>query len=523
MLAILLSVVLPCFSPGVDPPAAVSLAPSVSPSVSLSASPSAAPTAFDDQDEYKQKRAAAGSDVKKLWALVDWCEARGMQKERKSCLRLIVRQEPDDEKARGLLGHVYYDGKWFTTEKKLEQYKADQAKARAKEQEKEAKAQGLVRFGDRWVDPAHLPYLEQGLVQNEYGEWIDPIAVQRLADGWVQQDLVWIAPEEQSNLKKGLWKCGDKWLSEADANAYHAELFRWWEIPTDHYILQTTTDRKSAETIAKAIDETYGDLMRLFGTAPVGKPHVVVLRSLDQYNRFAGGDESFGVPPTEGTGWSSANSIYFADAWFDDDRNFLGAGVTYWNADDENDVRFANHWVRHAAGLSFIEGLDPSPEAIATVQAGSNARMARFVADFWKEKLLPLWIRYGAATYVERYYIARYDNDKLWVRNWSVGNILNRGGLDPIGTILDFRIDLSSPESAAASEKLFNESGLLWAFVLDGANTDVKAKHGAFKAALKAVRTADSKEARKALEGAIRDLGDALRANETELRTFGGL
>lgn len=482
-----------------------------------------APVSVDDVAEYKKKREEAGKDVAKLWKLVDWCESRGMKKERKSCLRAIVKAEPDDEKARELLGHVFYDGKWFTTAKKLEKYKKDAAKRKAKEEEKLAKEKGLVRFGDSWVDPKDLPYLEQGLVKDEFGDWIDPVAVKRLAEGWVQQDLVWVSPDEVANIDKGLWKCGEQWLSEADANAYHSDFHQWWVIPTDHFTLMTTCAREDAKKIALAVDDTYRDLVRIFGTNPVGKPHLLVLNSIDQYNVWAGGDEGLGINPTESTGWSSANSTFFADAWIDEERNFKGAGVTYWNAADENDVRFANHWVRHAAAQSFIEALDPSPEACSDLKTSSSPRMEDFVRDFWDEKVLPSWLRFGAATYVERYYLDRFADDKLWVRNWSVGNILNKGGLDPIGTILSFKIDLGSQEGADSAAKMFNEAGLLLAFALDGKNADVKKAHGAFKAAFKEFRAEGTDANRKACEKAARAFGDSLRSAEGDLRTWGGL
>lgn len=481
------------------------------------------PAVVDDLDDYKKQREEAGKDVAKLWKLVDWCEARGLKKERKSCLRAIIKVEPDDEKARELLGHVFYDGKWFTTAKKLEKYKKTEAKRKAKEEEKMAKEKGLVRFGDSWVDPKDLPYLEQGLVRDDSGEWIDPVAAKRLAEGWVQQDLVWVSPDEIPNIDKGLWKCGDKWLSEADADAFHSEMLQWWVIPTDHYTLMTTCNREDAKKIALAVDDTYRDLVRFFGTNPVGKPHLLVLNSIDQYNLWAGGDEGLGINPTESTGWSSANSTFFADAWIDAERNFRGAGVTYWNAADENDVKFANHWVRHAAAQSFVEALDPSREATSELKSSSNPDMQDFVEDFWREKLLPNWLRFGAATYVERYYLDRFADDKLWVRNWSVGNILNKGGLDPIGTVLSFQIDLGSQEGADAAPKLFNESGLLVAFLLDAKSASVAEAHGAFKAAFKAYQGQSSTENRKAAEKAIRGLGDALRSAESELRTWAGL
>ena len=367
-----------------------------------------------------------------------------------------------------------------------------------------------------------MPYLEKGWVKNEYGEWVDPVAAKRLEEGWVQQDLVWVSPDEKANIDKGLWKCGDAWLNEADADEYHSELMQWWEIPTDYYVLRTTCARKHTKDIIQKIDETYRDLMRFFGVGPVGKPTVVVLSSIDQYNVLAAGDDFLGIQGTELLGWSSANPIFFADFWFTEEGQFDGSGVTYWNADYKNDVLRANHWVRHAAAQSFIDAIDRSRETFEDLKSG-NMSGERYASDFWREKALPNWVRWGAAAYVERYYVDRFSDDKFWPRTWSVSNILNKGGMDPVGTIVEFEISLESEELATQSTKLFNEAGLLVAAILDAKNAELMKAHGAFKQAFKKYVQSRSKETKRDVEKAVRALGEALRNAEGDIKTFAGV
>ena len=103
--------------------------------------------------------------------------------------------------------------------------------------------------------------------------------------------------------------------------------------------------------------------------------------------------------------------------------------------------------------------------------------------------------------------------DPHWRRSWSVSNIANKGGLDPLDRIFAFRITV---DDIPRSNKLINEAGLLVAFVLDGKCTPVVQKHGALKAAL------SSGDAKK-IEQAAGELAETIAENEAELRSFAGL
>ena len=101
-------------------------------------------SAQDDLAEYKRRRKAADGNTEALWKLVDWCELQSLRKQRKSCLRAILKLDDDDTKAHELVGHVFYGGQWFTSKSKLRSFKKKTEAAAQKEEERVAKEQGLT-------------------------------------------------------------------------------------------------------------------------------------------------------------------------------------------------------------------------------------------------------------------------------------------------------------------------------------------------------------------------------------------
>jgi hypothetical protein len=464
---------------------------------------SGAPPAVQDQDrktEYETRRKAAGGNVKKLWRLFDWCEAHGLNREGRSVLRAIIELD-DSKKAHELLGEILYDGQWFTSPRKVEEYK----RRRLRE---EAKRTGKIIYDGRLVDPDDVPYLERGMIKTDEGEWLTAEDHQRLQQGWLRQDLEWISPDEVGYINEGLFKCGDQWLALEAANNYHAELGQWWRIPSDHFVLYSTCDRDTAERAIWEAERIYSELVRLFGRGPEGKVMLLVLASHEQYNTFSRGTET---RPVEGDrALSSLHGAFLSELWPEPYVNgFHAAGVAYWDIDTEVGAAFGRTFVRHAAGQSFVEALDPSP-AFATQLARGEVAPDRF----WEEKKLPEWLRYGAAGYVERYFVdssnPESDGGPLAWRTWSLTNLANAGGLDPIEMVFEFAL---SPNDEKGAAKLLNQSGLLVAFILDGDCKPVVAKHLALKSALKK---------RKGVEKATRALEKEILKNESRLRKFAG-
>lgn len=452
----------------------------------------------DPKVEYERRFELAKGDIKKLWVLHNFCLTNNLKREDRKVLREILKLDPDHQEAHEAAGHIFYDDQWFTSKKKYQKYKAEKEEA-------EALAKGWVRYKGEWTDPAVVEKLEAGLVQDEEGNWLTPEQLKYREEGWVQFDLDWIPPNEQENIKKGLFKCGDQWLSESDANQYHKLPSRFWKIPSDdgRFIVYATVDREIALKALSNAEEAVPDLMRLFGRAPDHPVVFVVLRSTEQYGRFAAGDQTFGTPETELRGLSSLYGAYFADVWFDEELNHMGAGVSYWDHDAPAGDQFGELFARNAAGLSFVEGLDPSP-----VEQAKFKKTRKFgLNEFLAEKKLPQWLHYGAAAYIERYRLVGGVNvDPLSLRRWSISNVEKRGGLDGVSTILRMKLSADRP---AESEKLINECGLLVAFILDGDNEDVKAKHAAFRAAFSSGQPFE--EELKALEDSLKNAAADVR------------
>ncbi|MCP3917893.1 MAG: hypothetical protein GY711_20290 [bacterium] len=455
-------------------------------------------------EEFDKRLEEAGKDPKALWDLVLWCESTERDKNVRKVLLKLVRVEPDHREARAKLGHEHFDGKWFTSEKKLAAYKKKQAKERAEEL-------GLVEYEGEWVRPEDVPFLEKGMVKNDEGRWVSKEELEKIEAGWIRQDLVWVAPDEIEKISEGLWKCGDEWLSLEAANAWHAEFGRWWRIPGDHVLLSTTCDRETAMKALDELERAYRDLVRAYGSPTPDLVELLVLRDVEQMERIAEGNPEFGFPATDGAGMANSGRAFFADGWFDpESKKWNGMGVSFWDVEAENGEKFAVHDVRLALGLSYANIMDPSPKAVA--KAEKKGPGSRWVEDFESEKKLPTWFRWGSAAHTSRWYEATVERggDPLWVRKWSSSNLSAQGGLHSWSTLFDFPISGDNAETT----RLVNEAGLLVAFMLDGKCTPVTEAHGAIKQALK-----EGKDTGKIFA----QLRKELEKHEAELRAFAGL
>jgi hypothetical protein len=468
-----------------------------------------------DEAEYERQRKLADKDADKLWDLYDWCLQKKLEKQAKSCLRRIVQLKPDDEKAHKLLGDVSFDGKWFPSEKKVEEYKKQQAEKLAKDAEKSAKEKGLVKYKDQWVPAADLPFLQKGLTKNDKGEWIDPEEQKKLAEGWTKQDLDWVSPQEKENITKGLWKCGDKWLETDPANEYHSEFFQWWRIPYQNkYVLYTTCDRKVAEEVQKNLANACDDLVKCYGYEPATPPAVIVLRNQQQYQSFAAGDQEEARPPSESSGISSTHYAYFADQGVNPETGeFAQWGVSYWDASTDTGPKFALHATRNALGQSFAEALDPSTKTMEKAKAEQ-----RFDSKaFWAEKKIPDWFRFAAAGYAERYFTdhnVKTGGNNRWAIEWSLQNLLSHGGMLPISQVLEFEPSVDKLDETTV---WYNRIGLVMYFMVDGKCAPVTEKLVAFQGALKTGKD------QKAVAAAAKALATELGRHDTDLRKFAGL
>lgn len=498
---------------------ALLLVPLLLPAASSSVPAAAAPLAAAQDAELDAKIAAAGRDVAKLLALAASCAAANQAPDAAKVYKKVIEVEPGNEVARKALRHQLYDGKWFESFAELSKYQREEA-ARMKEK-------GLARFQDKWVPEADVPFLKMGWVRGEDGAWTDPHeaalakeVAERQAGGYQfrADDSSWVAPDETEKWAALQWKCGDEWLDMEKANAYHAVVGRWWKLAGEHFVVWTTCAWDVGNLARWHADKTHADLVRLFGVEPRTAPHVVVLNGLEQYNQAAGGQ---GQTIDELEGFSSLHGAYFADGWYDATATpprFQGAGVSYWDAKDARASGWGPFWLRWAAAQSWVDAIDRSWNAIGDRIASGPGDPASAAAAFWGEKRIPRWLRYGAASYVERFMkdpAAGEGADPWTLRQFAFGEIKKGGGLRPLSDVFAFRLAL---EDLPSSSRMYQEAGLVVSYLLDGASGDaaLAAKHQAFQAALKSGSAADARSAATALEGALRE-------HEAKIRQFAGL
>lgn len=493
----------------------LSLAPGLLPTAPVSAPPR---PAWQEDAEVQKRISEAAGDVAKLLEVAQWCECNEKAAEAREVYKKILEIDASHEAAHKALRHHFYDGQWFESYVALSKYKREEAQR--------MKDKGLARYGEEWVPIADVPYLRMGWVRREEGGWASKHELDRAEQvkKWEEggyryrpEDMSWVAPDEVAKLEEDLWKCGDQWLPLEQANAFHGEIGQWWRYQdpeTKRFtVLSTCTHGADPKvsTVAWAAwyaDQAYPDLMRALGVAPKTSPELVVLRTTDQYNNFAAGDQAAGRPGVESSGASSVHYAFFADTWFDTTVNppeFKGLGVCYWDVDNPSLKPYGLHAIRNAAAHSYMEVIDPSWDAVSVALSSSQAVQPQ---AFWGEKKIPLWLRYGLATYCDRFFKDPSHENPWWAREWALANLRGKGELRPLADIFAFNIDPNNIEDAS---KLLQETGLIVSFMLDGNIPDVIKKHQAFKAALK--NGGDTKKAVEELQQVILDYEDALRAH----------
>jgi hypothetical protein len=470
-----------------------------------------------DDSEIDAKITAAGKDIAKLLELAGTCATAGKDDAAKRVYRKIIEIDASNEAAHKALNHQLYDKKWFESFAELAKYKREEAA--------KMKSKGLARYKDEWVLEADVPFLSMGWTKDTKGAWCNPadIAREKQAAEWKAagfqfraDDNSWIAPDDIDKWHPGSWKCGGEWVDQAKADEYHAKLGQWWELVGEHFVVASTCDWEGGNLARWHADQAYPELVRIFGVEPKQKPRFIVLNSLEQYNRAAGGTPPI-IPEVEG--YSSLHGAYFADNYFDFDAKpaqFLGAGVTYWDRKDAKVGEWGPFWSRWAAAQSFIDAIDPSWAAVGDRIASQAADETS--AAFWSEKKIPRWLRYGAASYVERFMknpapLVGVDPGKMRVDSFA--EIKKAGGLHKLEDIFKFALDI---KDVPGSGRLYQEAGLVVAYMLDGAaaNKELAKKHEAFKKALASGSKADAVAAAAALHA-------ELVKCERDIKKFAGL
>ncbi len=458
--------------------------------------------------------AAAGKDVAALARLAEgWQGEENLDAARQAWSR-VLELDSGHEGAHVGLGHHRYGITWFETYVALSAAKRAEAKRRLE-------AEGVVPFGDEWIPAADLPFRRMGWESLGAGEWAPPGTkerledeTQKLAEGWQLQHRTLVSPSEFDLWRGGKWKVGTEWLDLDAANAAHAQIGAWWEVPGEHFVALTTVIEEQSRWVAWWADQTQGDLVRMFGLMPKAKPEFVCLNGIAQYNAFSAGSAAAGQRPADASGYSSVHYAYFTDGWIDNVNGaplFRGTGAAYYDADDPALAPYGQHAVRHAAAIAWLEAVDPSWDAASQFVTSGGAFPDVL---FWGEKRIPRWMRYGAASYCERFFEDKNTaegGDPLWSRKWAIENLKKGGQLDALEDIFKLQFDTADP---AKSAHLIHSAGLVMHYIMDGNDKAVGRAFAAYREAL---------VARDDVTEPLAKLTKALGKAEKKIAKFGGL
>lgn len=460
--------------------------------------------------EFLERLEEAGEEIEALWALHQREDAAGRPEHSAVALRRIVRLQPDHTAAHLALGHLQEGDLWFT--------RAGAARAhRLRTSPDEARARGFIEHKGAWMHPADRARSSKGLRQDpESGRWLGAADRRRLEDGWLLLDEGWVSPEEAPLVDLGLWPVAGQWLPLPEADHRHALPVRPWVLPGPDVTVLATVDREVAERAREHVEAALPDLRRVFGVEPPPPLEVLVLRDEEQYDSHAFGSPDGSRRPTSSSRLHRVHSAFLAEADFrrvDRRLEHRALGVCYYDPLIPYGEKYGLHSARLAAGYSFVEALDPSPDAVkeALSEGGPGPD---FLTEFEAEKRLPAWLRHGGPVYAERFFrdpSVTGEGDPYWARAWSLANLAAAGGWRGLEEVLAFPID---PDAREDSRKLLIEAGLVVAFLVDSSCTPVRQAHARFLEQLASGRLT-AKD--------VRELEEALLAHEDDLLRFAGL
>ncbi len=453
--------------------------------------------------------------------------------------RRLLRVAPNHAQARGVAGHLrapeQLGNQWFTSQAAHDRFwqRQDRDTAHSK---------GWVEVNGFWMHPADRALVGKGLVKDlNTGEWLSADDRRRIDAGWARQDLTWIPPDAASRVDAGEWLVAGEWLTLEQANRRRSRVDSRWRIPSPEVVVHGTADRATLLRAQSEMIAALSALQRVFGIEPQLPLEALVLRDEEQYDTFAFGAPDGRRAPAHAGRMHVVHTAHFAESWFesagasaqatsglatgsvdttgDAGLRFEGMGVCYWDPAIPHGDSYGRHAARLAIGLSWVEAIDPSPKAVRdalrTLSRGS--KIPDHYAAYQAEKLLPAWLRWGAAVYAERYFrdpTVGPDGDAWWARAWSLQNLAERGGLRPLSEVLEFELDPGDPgDRGDPGEGLrwLLEAGVLVAFLVDGECPPVAKVHAAFVDALLKGRLHPKN---------VAALNDALVANEDALRAW---
>ncbi len=115
-------------------------------------------------EEYELRARQVPDKVEARWELADWCKQKGLNAQRETQLLRVIELDPDHERARAVLGHVWKDGVWVDWDEYMS-------------------ARGYVKHRGKYITQQELELLEKTSEElKREQEWFPKV---RLWTGWV--------------------------------------------------------------------------------------------------------------------------------------------------------------------------------------------------------------------------------------------------------------------------------------------------------------------------------------------------
>jgi hypothetical protein len=365
--------------------------------------------AQDAKAELEKKYAAVGGqdckDAKALFDVAQWADQNNLKTDSKRLLRQVIKIDPDHAQARALLGYEKYEGKWLT--------KREIDREKSKAEEAERAKQGLKKWKGEWVPAEDFENLEKGLVKVEVSgekKWVTPIEKERIDKGMTLYKGQWVTAEEIEHLKKNEFKIGDKWLTQAEADKFHADFANPWELEGDLCTLTTTCSYAFGQEAMRHADATIRYVHRVLDHEmpkdPV-KVGLIMVKDLSDYQ-------------TLGQQVQDPNDAALSSNW----ATFI--------LSDQNTGRLI--------GVSLYEVLDERNQKGNDAFSFGHVRFAAASAalrNMTFGEAPPPWFLTGIAAYCERFWHPFDSSGVRVLAKWSLDSLNKEGGTVQLKTFFD--------------------------------------------------------------------------------------
>jgi hypothetical protein len=405
------------------------------------------------EEEYQERLKNTNlKDTDAVFVLIEWCKENKLEKYAKKHLRDIIGLDPNNKKAREMLGYVEHEGKWYTP-RELEKMKADAERA-------EKEAAGLVEYKGEWMEKDDVENLKKGLVKYE-DKWVTPEVKDRLEKGLVLYRGRWANKEDVEKMKQGLFKVGEEWVTQEEADRVHSDWENPWILASDTVKIKTNLNYDYAKSLLDEATRMYDRAKEKFKAEPNLDESLITLyvpSNLDGYKAI--GD-------VIGAEKSSNYPVFYREDAPEDGM----VSVTYSMGKTENDKNFTKGLVRHAVYEQYLSRLNEKGE-------------------------IPMWFINGQAAKIERFWVKEYIS-------WSLGSLRGLGGLVKLSDYFD---------NFTFTEREILEAGFICAFI-DSKEAGDKVKE-AFDEAIASL------VAQKKISKEFGSLEKALIKSEKKLKAF---